>query len=71
VLEIAKGSLVAAFLEGDFTGALIKVDAQGNKTEIASEGLTAPGGVAINAAGEIYVTNNSIFPGAGQVLKIK
>ncbi len=71
VLEIAKGSLIAAFLEGDFTGALIKVDAQGNKTEIASEGLTAPGGVAINAAGQIYVTNNSIFPGMGQVLKIQ
>lgn len=71
VLEIAKNSLIDAFLLGDWTGALIKVDAQGNKTEIASEGLTAPGGVAINAAGEIYVTNNSIYPDTGQVLKIK
>jgi hypothetical protein len=71
VLEIAKGGLIEAFLGGDFTGALIRVDGQGNRTEIASEGLTAPGGVAINAAGEIYVTNNSIFPALGEVLKIR
>ncbi len=71
VLEIAKGSLVSAFLDGDWTGALIKVDKQGNRTEIASTGLTAPGGLAINGAGEIYVTNNSVFPGVGQVLKIR
>jgi hypothetical protein len=71
VLEIAKGSLVSAFLDGDFTGALIKVDKDGNKTEIASVGLVAPGGLAINAAGEIYVSNYSIFPGMGQVVKIQ
>lgn len=71
VLEIAKGSLVAAFLEGDFTGALIMVDKNGNKTEIASAGLVAPGGLAINGMGNIYVSNYSIFPGMGQVLKIR
>jgi hypothetical protein len=71
VLEIARNGLIAAFLGGDFTGALIKVDGQGNQTEVASEGLTAPGGVAINAAGEIYVSNNSIWPEIGQVLKVR
>lgn len=71
VLELARNGLIDGFLFGDWTGALIKVDPQGNKTEIASEGLTAPGGVAINMGGEIYVTNNSIFTEIGEVLRIQ
>ncbi len=71
VLEIAKNSLINAFLFGDWTGALIKVDAQtGVKTEIASDGLWAPGGLAIASDGSFYVSNNSIWKDIGQVLHI-
>jgi hypothetical protein len=71
VLEFAKNGLLAAEIMGDFTGALIKVDAvTGDRTEIASDGLMAPGGVAIASNGDIYVSNYSIFPGMGQVVKV-
>jgi hypothetical protein len=48
---------------------LIKVASDGSQTEIASEGLFAPGGVAIGRDGAFYVTNNSIFSGTGEVLR--
>lgn len=70
VLEIAKNGLLAAFGSGDFTGALIRVAPDGTRTEIASEGLFAPGGVAIGPDGAAYVTNVSIASGGGQVLRI-
>jgi DNA-binding beta-propeller fold protein YncE len=74
VLEIAKNGLIAAELFGDFTGALIHVGLDGTRTEIASEGLFAPGGMALASDGSIYVTNNSIFtdagPLVGEVLRI-
>jgi len=71
VLEIAKNGLLAAFGSGDWTGALIKVASDGTQTEIASEGLYAPGGVAIGRDGAFYVTNNSISSGTGEVLRIE
>ena len=70
VLEIAKNGLLAAFITGDWTGALIRVAPNGTRTEIASTGLFAPGGVAIGRDGALYVTNNSIFSGTGEVLRI-
>jgi DNA-binding beta-propeller fold protein YncE len=72
VLEIAKNGLLGAFGPPfDWTGALIRVDADdGTRTEIASAGLFAPGGIAIGRDGALYVTNNSIFSGSGEVLKI-
>ncbi|MFL6468063.1 MAG: ScyD/ScyE family protein [Pyrinomonadaceae bacterium] len=70
VLELAKNGLLAAFEGGDWTGALIRVSPDGTRTEIAEGMLTAPGGVAIGNDGALYVTNNSIFSGAGQVLRI-
>jgi hypothetical protein len=36
----------------------------------ASEGLFAPGGFVIAKDGSIYVTNNGILAGAGQVVRI-
>jgi hypothetical protein len=69
VLEIAKNGLLAGF-GGDWTGALIKVSPDGTRTELVPGQLTAPGGIAIGADGYLYVTNNSIFSGIGQVLKI-
>ena len=50
-------------------GRLIRVAPDGTRTTI-NVSLFAPGGVAIGKDGAIYVTNNSILPGAGQVLRI-
>lgn len=66
VLEIVKDGL----LSGEITGALIRVEADGSHTEIASEGLVAPTGLAIANDGAIYISNFGIFPGAGQVVKL-
>jgi hypothetical protein len=68
VLEIAKNGLIAAELFGDWTGALIHVGLDGTRTEIASEGLFAPGGMALARDGSIYVTNHSIFTDAGPIV---
>jgi len=70
VLEIAKNGLLDAFIFNDWTGALIRVAPNGTRTEIAEGALFAPGGVAIDSNGTLYVTNNSIFSGSGQVLRI-
>ena len=50
-------------------GSLIRIAPDGTHTTIDVE-LFAPGGVAIGKDGAIYVTNNSILPGAGEVLRI-
>jgi sugar lactone lactonase YvrE len=70
VLEIAKNGLLDAFIFGDWTGALIRVAPDGTRTEIAAGELFAPGGVAVGKDGAFYVSNNSIFSGSGQVLRI-
>src|SRR6266508_3858138 len=66
VLEIATNGI----LSGDFTGRLVRVNRNGSRTVLASEGLFAPGGIAIARDGSIYVANNGILAGAGQVLRI-
>ena len=71
VLEIARNGLLAAFVFGDWTGALIQVAPDGTRTEIASNALFAPGGLAIGKDGALYVTNNSIFSGTGEVVRIE
>jgi len=71
VLEIAKHGLLAGLRGGDWTGALIRVATDGTRTEVASEGLFAPGGIALGADGALYVTNHSISSGDGEVLKIR
>jgi hypothetical protein len=70
VLELAKNGLLDAFILNDWTGALIRVAPDGTRTEIAEGALYAPGGVAVASDGTLYVTNNSIFSGSGQVLRI-
>jgi sugar lactone lactonase YvrE len=65
VLEIAHNGL----LSGDPTGALIRVDKNGSRTIIASEGLTMPTGVAIRN-GKAYVSNCGVCADTGQVIAI-
>lgn len=68
VLEIFKNGLTS----GDPTGALIRVEKDGSRTEIASEGLVTPTGVAIGRDGSYYVSNKgSALPGEGEVLRIR
>ena len=66
VLEIATNSL----LSGDPTGALWRVNTDGSRDLVASEGLITPGGLAIGYDGSIYVSNCGTCPGAGEVLHV-
>ncbi len=66
VLEIAKNGL----LSGDLTGALLRVNRDGSRQTLASQGLVAPGGFVIAADGGFYVTNNGVFADTGQVVRI-
>jgi hypothetical protein len=66
VLEIAHNGL----LSGDTTGALIRVDKNGSRTIIASEGLTMPTGVAIRN-GKAYVSNCGVCADIGEVIAIR
>jgi hypothetical protein len=71
VLQIVKNGLLAAFGANDWTGALIRVRPNGTRSELVPGVLTAPGGIAIGPDGALYVTNNSIYPGIGEVLRIE
>jgi hypothetical protein len=66
VLEIAHNGL----LSGDPTGALIRVDQDGLRTVIASEGLVFPTGVAIRD-GNAYVSNCGVCADIGEVVAIE
>ena len=55
------------------TGSLIRVSPDGTtRTTIVApgEGLVAPGGIAIDRDGSIYVTNFSVSPSSGTVVRI-
>lgn len=71
VLEIAENGLLAAFTTGDWEGALIRVAPNGTRTELVDGALFAPGGLAIDRSGAIYVTNKSIFSDVGELIKIQ
>jgi hypothetical protein len=71
VLElVSKGLLQAEQPGGDPSGALIRVAPDGTRTTLVSEGLVFPGGMAFGPDGAIYITNNSVFAGQGQVVRI-
>ncbi len=51
-------------------GALIRVDPDGSRTVLDGTPLIFPTSVALGPDGALYVTNNGIVPGQGQVLRI-
>jgi sugar lactone lactonase YvrE len=58
-------------LSGDPTGALWSVPPGGGEaTLVASEGLMTPGGIAISADDEIYISNGSVQPGSGAIVRL-
>ena len=65
VLEIFKNGL----LSGDPTGALIRVSRNGTQTEVMSDGLITPGGLAIRGH-NAYVSNCGTCASGGEVLRI-
>ena len=66
VLEIARSGLSAVNI-----GRLLQITPDGTRTEILSPGqLRAPGGIAIGSDGALYVSNRSLSPIIGEVLRI-
>ncbi len=70
VVELAKHGLLAAFDGNDWAGAVVRIAPDGTRTELAPGAWTAPGGIAVGRDGAVYVTNKSIFSGAGEVIRI-
>jgi hypothetical protein len=70
VLEIATNGLLSAGENELPVGRLVRVNRNGSRTTLASEGLNAPGGFVLGH-GAAYITNNSILSDAGQVVKVK
>ena len=69
VLEIAS-DLMACELAGDCNGRLIKVAPNGARTVLAQD-LLFPGGVAVNQAGQVFITLFSIMPDMGMVVRVQ
>lgn len=60
------------FLPGWATpGAVVRVDADTKAISPVYSALAAPGGIAVDDDGTIFVTNNSTSSGSGQVLRIR
>lgn len=70
VVEMVKTGVANFFGGVDSVGALWKVR-NGTKTELVPGRLTLPGGVAVSKRGTIYVTNQSVSVGGGEVLRIR
>ena len=67
VLEIARNSI----FDLGAGGRLVRIAPDGTRTDILSGmPLFAPGGIAVGPDGALYVTNRSISPTVGEVLKI-
>jgi hypothetical protein len=66
VLEHARNGLMS----GDTTGALIRINEDGSRDVIASDGLVSPGGLAFGPDGAAYVTTFSENAEVGQVVRI-
>jgi hypothetical protein len=51
-------------------GRVVRINPDGSQTVVATPGLIKPGGIAVGPDGALYITNNSISAGGGQVLRI-
>ena len=69
VLEIATNGLLSAGENELPQGRLVRVNRDGSRETLASEGLRAPGGFVLGH-GAAHITNNSILSDAGQVVKV-
>ncbi len=69
VLEVAS-DLIACELFGDCNGRLIKVAPDGTRTVVARD-LLFPGGVAVNQAGQVFITLFSVMPNMGMVVRVQ
>ena len=69
VSEIVKTGVLGFVRGTDNVGALYRVW-HGHKTELVPGRLTLPGGVAVGRNGTVYITNNSVSSGQGEVLAI-
>lgn len=75
VLEITKNGLLAAEDPENedpnaYTGALLRVEADGSHTELLSDGLVMPTGMTVGPDGSIYISNFGVMPGMGQIIKV-
>jgi hypothetical protein len=66
VVSFLKNGLLA---DGPPVGALYRLT-NGVRTELAAGQLTLPGDVAVSRNGTVYVTNQSVFSGGGQVVTV-
>lgn len=73
VLEMATNGLLGPIVlaNGEWTGALKRIDTDGDMTTIASEGLHAPTGMAIGSDGWIYISNKGLTPDEGEVVRVR
>lgn len=67
VLELTHNGL----LSGDPTGALIRIDRSGHHETLPVPELVFPTSVAVDGNGTIYITNNALTAGKGEVLQIQ
>ncbi len=70
VLEMIAGGLLSADPTDPATvaSAVTKIATDGTQTTLATNGLLFSTGLAIAADGSIYATNQTVFPGMGQVV---
>ncbi len=69
-LEMVRDGLLTAFESGDFTGALVRVRPDGSRIAMLRDVLQAPGGLAIGDDGMAYVSNGTVFPEGGSMLRV-
>ena len=67
VLQISANGLRS----GNPVGALLRVNEDGTRTPIVPGALIAPGGLAIDRHGTLYVSRFATLPGAGDVVRIR
>jgi hypothetical protein len=72
VLEIAAGGLLNVNGEDPSTmaGGLYTVSSDGTVTEMMSDPLVFPAGMAFGPDGALYISNYGLMPGMGEVIKV-